>query len=378
MADENEKPQGGGNDGLSTETSDSRRDNPDADRSALESRVAQSLANFREIDSPADESEDAPEQAEVEETGEGAESPQATDIKAEQDGEEVDPSPENEEAEESEQPPKAKAKTGPILPDSYRRSLKAYGWDDEEIDRALKNDPASFTLTAQKIHTNRNAEVAQWAALGRASRPASQGEQTTQAQQSPHVTQDGKFKPIDVDALVEKHGNEDLVRELVGPVNAAIEQINSMLPVLQTGVQSINQSKVEQLNKQVDDFFGGQSMTTYQPLYGDASKGELTKEHLESRMKVLELADALVSGARQQGRNLSNQEAMLMAHDSVSSGFKVQSVRKEIQGKVTQRNKGLTLRPTQRQGKDAKAPPSSRSELENRTKDRLASVFGGR
>ncbi len=337
------------------------------DRSALEARVAESLKTIREIDEPV-----AEQPVEVKET--------ATETAEETPSETAEePKTEDNQAETQEQQPEAKKPTGPILPDAYRRSLKAYDWSDEEINAAFKANPLEFTVTAQRLHSNRNKETQQWAELGRQSR-TTEPQPKTEPQANPYVdSKTGQFKPINTAEIAEKHGvSEELIADLVAPINAILAHQNSILPDLNNSIQAVQRSRTEQLTKQVDSFFSGPELKQFQEAYGKDS-ASLNEAQIETRNKVLEMADALVVGAARQGRKLTVNDALLMAHDHVSSGLKTVAIRKEIQKSVTTRNAGITLRPTAagKGGGVSTGPAKSKSEMEARTKARMAAVFGG-
>lgn len=389
MADENEVKGGqtpADDSGGSDFAPDSRRDNPEVNRAALEAKVSKGLARLRgelpeEPEAAADESEveeAADDQPEVVTPTDEEEDPKPS-LPGGEDDEDEEEEPE-EVAEEQSPKPKAKAEAkGPTFPAAIKRSLLAYGWTEDEVNEAIANDEGGkFLATATRIHQNRNQEIAAWAAAGRAARPKQEAPaEKGKPQASPHVDDKGLLKPLDVDGLIEKHGNEDFVREVTGPVNEMIARINTLLPELASGVQSIQQSKQDALARQIDQFFGSNELKPYAELYGTDS-ANLEDSQLETRNKVLELADALIYGAAQQGRTLTAAEAMSLAHDSVSSGHKTQAVRKEMKTKVQARGKGITLRPSKIAGAAAKnsGKPKTRAQLEAATRQRLASVFG--
>ena len=266
----------------------------------------------------------------------------------------------------------------PTFPEAYRRTLHAYDWTDDEIANALNQEPdarASFMVTAQKLHANRNAELAKWAEMGRRQRDVPADSTATPAKElvKPTVEPEAEaFAPANIDALIEKHGNEDLVREIAEPFNRMMEQINEVLPDLMSGVQSIRESRQQALSRQIDQFFGSEGLKSYAEVYGLDST-DLSDDQVGTRNKVLEFADALVAGASLQGRRLSTEEALVLAHDSVSGEFKEKAIRTEIRKSVTVRSKGLSLKPT---GKTTqKAGPKTREELERDVHARLASVF---
>jgi hypothetical protein len=342
---------------------------PAADRSTLESKVGDKLAAL-DWDGIGDDTAE-PAEAKEAKAEEGAE---PAEEKAEDESATPDEEGEEQEEQETEQPeqqPKGEQPKGPTLPAAYVRSLKAYGWEDADIQAAMKADPANFMVAAGRIHKNRSDETARWAELGRQSRTR----QDQPAGEQKATPAQAQIKPVDREALVEKYGNEELVGEIVGPVNEAIAQINAVLPDLMTGVQSVQQSRQEALSRQIDQFFGGDELKTYAEFYGKDS-ASMAEPQIENRNKVLELADALIAGAAQQGRNLTVGEALMLAHDSVSGSFKVQAIRKQVKSAVQARNKGITIRPTQKGSQANDGPAKNRNELESRTRDRLAAVFG--
>lgn len=283
---------------------------------------------------------------------------------------------ETETEEEAEEAAPAK-KAGPTLPDAHRRSLKAYGWEDDEIDANLTALGDKFIGLAQKIHSNRNTEVAQWANAGRAAK-----QQTTDGQQTTTTaaTTPTGLKPIDVKALKEHFGEDKMVDQIAAPINAVIEQINRILPQVQEVQQNATMSQLEVLGRQVDEFFGGKELKSYTEVYGDA-KTQLSEKSVQARNKVLELADALMTGAQLQGRKLSLGEALTYAHDSLSGDYKVKAARSEIKGSLKKREKGITLKPGNKSKTIAATKgnkPATRSDLEKKVAQGLAKVFGKR
>jgi hypothetical protein len=133
---------------------------------------------------------------------------------------------------------------------------------------------------------------------------------------------------------------------------------------------------LETLGRQVESFFGGKELEPYRELYGTMND-ELTDQHIKSRNKVLEMADALVNGATQNGRRLALGEALQLAHDAVSGGFKAKAARTTLVKQVKTREKGITLPPAGR-SKTAvtQTGPKDRAQFEKDTTARLKKVFG--
>lgn len=367
MAEENVGAEVVQNDGTATEAGTTAT--ATFDRAALEEKASQGLAALfgdePDDETPADEtnkSSDEETPAEDTDKEDGAED---EDNKDEPDNTEVEKEPAKEE----------KAAATPVsgvptLPDAYRRSLKAYGWEDEDIDANLKALGGNFVVTAQKIHGNRNKEIAEWAESGRRAREA-----TKASAEKPASFE--MIKPIDASALKEHYGDDKLIDSLLTPVNAAIAQINAMVPAIQRTQQSSETAKLETLGRQIESFFTGDRVKPYAEVYGDATK-TLTDAHIQERNKVLETADALMCGAQIQGRAMSLDDALTLALDSVSGNFRAKAARKEIVNSLQKREKGITFKPGNkgRQAASAGAPPKTRSDLEKKVVSGLKKVFG--
>jgi len=263
----------------------------------------------------------------------------------------------------------------PTLPESYRRSLVAYGnWTDEEINAHFEANPKMFLEMAGKLHHNRNAETAGYADAGRQARAAAV--QPNAGSAVPDKKLPGKMEPVNAAALIEKHGQEDLVNDLLSPVNDVIQQINTILPQLEESRQEAQRSRNEVLGKQIETFFTAKEMKPYVKVYGDVTKTALTEVQNQNRNKVLEQADAIVIGAKLQRRQLTVDEALLMAHDSVAGEFKEQVIRADLKRKTKKRAKGTTVRPSHRGKPPAGGKPSTRKQLEDKAAAGLKSIFG--
>lgn len=357
-------------DEMPTETTEALEITDDG-MAALEAQVGAAMKEmsdeaFEDLEEVGDvgESDSAEESDETEEVDDGTE-----------ESDEIENSGvETEDAEESEvDDGTEKSGTSPVLPVAYRRSLLALDWTDDEINAAVSAGGAGFVATAQKLHATRNAEVAKWAEAGRKAREATENpEVPVDKTIRPFDSSTGQFTPIDTEALIETHGNEDLVRSIVDPVNQVLADLNTVLPDLMTGVHAIHQSRQDTLGRQIDEFFGGEELKPFTELYGAE---DLNEDHFKQRNSVLEMADALIAGAAQQGRNLTVKEALTLAHDSNSGDFKIEAARGTLRKQVKKRAKAVTLKPRGAVSKTS-GPPKNMAELEARTRDRLAEVFG--
>lgn len=346
-------------------------DTTDQDRAKLLAKAAGHLKVFNEAigdpdmnlaptEEPTEEPVEEPTEESVEES-------------AEESVEEPVEKPVEEPGEEDESEAVEPIKGEPTLPAAYHRSLIASEWTEDEITQAYAANPEGTLRFAEKVHRTRNAQTAQFAEAGRRARQTA----VAPAPAAEPKRAEGLMTPVDVDAMVEKYGNEEVIRALSTPVNAAIAQINDMLPKVQQSVKAAQQARYETLNTQIEGFFTGDELKPYAEVYGVSGDTPLTETQQKNRNKVLEDADAICAGAALQGRQFTVGEAMMLAHDSVASDFKAELIRKEIKGKTKKRAKGKSLKPTGRKtrsGSDGK--PSTRKQLEQKVEVGLKGVFG--
>ena len=257
-------------------------------------------------------------------------------------------------------PPTPAATPGaPVIPAAYTRSLKAYGWTDEEIKDAHKADPANFLRTAAKFHETRNEETRRLSDLGRVAK-------TQQVETPPASTP--KF---DVEALKKTYGpNEPIIKQME-LLNARLESQDNW--VAQSRAAQAK-AEADTLGRQIDGFFGSKDLADYAEAYGKTAT-DMKPEQMTARQKVLETAELLIRGAKQSGKAMSLEDALTMAHDSVSGPVKTQAVRKQIVEQAKTRNAAISLKPGTRA--TPKPAPGDRKVLETTVGKGLASVFKG-
>lgn len=253
----------------------------------------------------------------------------------------------------------------PLVPDAYRRSLKAYQWTDEEIDAAAKAGPAQFLATAAKIHASRIEQTKQWSDLGRRMKDEAAAKPAAEQAKLPEL------KRVDTAALRKQYGDE--------PFIAALEQFNQIHDYLEQVKPWIEQSQkrqqsaeLETLGRQIDDYFTGKTMEPYHDMYGKGGT-KLTDQQLTARQKVLETADLLLGGAKQMGRSMTLDEALTLAHDSVSGPVQASAAVKKVVAAVKTRSNAISMRPGIR---STPAPKGDRAALQAKVKTGLAAAFG--
>jgi len=275
--------------------------------------------------------------------------------------------------------PKSGTAKVPTLPDSYRRSLAAYGWTDEEIDTNMATLGGKFVEVASTIHAKRNAEIAQWAEVGRKAREANANNQQ-QPQTLVHGPVAGDvpqpLAPIDLKKMKEKYGEEEMLEEIVGPVNATIAALNSVLPQIQQGVKSIHQSQMDEALNRVNKFFDADNMSAYRKFYGGAGQ-DRSSTQVTNRAKVLEEAVMAMEGAKALNQELSLENALQRAHDYIAADFREQAVRKNIKRQVKKQNRGISQKPSKRgaAATTSTSKPKSPADLERKVGIMLKQVF---
>lgn len=264
---------------------------------------------------------------------------------------------------DTDEQPGAVAKPAPTLPNAHRRSLKAYGWDDAEIDQNLAALGPAFMATAARIHKNRNDEVKGYADAGRQARQQ-------QNQPAPQTAEVPGLKPIDIAALKAKYGEADLIDQMAVPYNALLQEFNKILPVIQQTRQRAQQAELESISRQLDSYFEAAD----KDLYGTAKTKSETQ--IAARNEILTTADAIMYGMKKQGREVSMNDALDMAIDSMTGDTKEAKARTKIKASLQTRNKGISLRPSGKSDVTLnRGKIRGRGDLENKVSRGLAALF---
>lgn len=273
--------------------------------------------------------------------------------------------------------PGAEADSAPTLPDNIRRSLYSYRWKDEQIDAAMERDPATFMATATMLHESRVAQTQEWAAIGQKRREVEAADDDAPDLAAAITATPGGGVSINYEALADASGFDvESLRKAFGPVATTIDTLNKVLPQLQEQATAVQEyrARQEQDNayRLVTTFFGSDPLKPYTEFYG-AGWDNVSEEQLGRRNKVVEMADHIIVGASQHGRDISEADALELAHGVVAADYTTTKVRKEIASSVKKRAAGVSLRPSSQT-----APPAeglSRAELLARTGTRLATLF---
>ncbi len=254
----------------------------------------------------------------------------------------------------------------PLVPDAYRRSLKAFQWTDEEIDAAAKANPSQFLTTAAKIHASRIEQTKQWSELGRKMKDDAAAKPAAEPAKMPEL------KRVDTAALRKQYGDEPFIAAL-DQFNAIHDYLEQVKPWIEQSQKRQQAAELDTLGRQIEDYFTGKAMEPYHGMYGKAAE-KLSDQQLAARQKVLETADLLLGGAKQMGRSMTLDEALTLAHDSVSGPVQATAAVKKVVAAVKARNNAISMRPGSRN--QAAPTQGNRQALQAKVKTGLAKAFG--
>lgn len=259
------------------------------------------------------------------------------------------------------------------IPEHLLNAARRFKWSDEKIQRLIEHDPDTARETFEQFHEQSNRLAQEYADLGRASAgspthqappvpttpPPGQGYGANQVpaqvqpqqpgQQNQQPPQQGYMQPFQFDDDYLNGLEPEFKDKFVEPVQKYLgQQAQVMNAVAQRFESFIHERQTEALHMQIDQFFDG--LDGYQDLYGKGQRTGLSEVAMMTRQRVAREADMIRAGAFQQGRTMSVQEALEMAHNLVSSPHQETVARKKLTKRVQRRASQLTVRPTHRSG----------------------------
>jgi len=271
------------------------------------------------------------------------------------------------------------------LPEAYVQCAVAYGWNREEVLDEFKSNPERALKTFSNIYNARNNASARFAALGRESK---EQVQTT-------VEEKPVFKPVNIATLREQYGEElNPLIDVIAEQNKALQQFSEQLPGKEVKAEPKQQpvfksvADENMVEQQIYDFFEADTMKPYGEVYGKLGIGktwdDLPPGQKVYRWKVLEMADQIAGGATLKGVDMKMAEALESAHLLVTQKYRDQILIDGIQSKVTERSKGITLKPSKGKhdpgktlaGTDA-TKNRTKEEVISSTQEKLNKLFGG-
>ncbi len=258
-----------------------------------------------------------------------------------------------------------------ILPAGYRRAAVGSGWTEEEVDHFLKTQPDTARDEFGKIFDKWQAKSSIWSARGR--ELAAAGKKPDEKVKTLAKESDDALSHFDAEALKEANPeSESLIDALVAPLNATIDRVNATVEKLSHSEDFLQTTEQNALRGALDDFFGSEGMKSHLKTYG-AKFEDLTDEQGTSRMKLINEADIISSGAADHGQDLSVHEAMARAFIQVSHKSRGEQIRAEVRASLEKRTKS-----TKGSHQTAEAPGGDKEiteeELLRRTEERLRNL----
>ena len=203
----------------------------------------------------------------------------------------------------------------------------------------------------------------QFAERGRAVKAEQQRQAAAQRQPAP-TSQPAPQTPA-VGGVVFKPEvwGEEAAKELNGHVAPVVQQMQAMSQQMQEMRASIKQHEMDALRRNVDGLF--EDLAETYPAYGTGSVSKLTQGQMDERTKVLQLADDIYHGVKGDGRDISVEDAIRMAHNSLTAEAQAETKVKEKVRQITDsakgRNRQITMRPGNRKTVDANMSPEEKA-----------------
>ncbi len=276
----------------------------------------------------------------------------------------------------------------PQLSDAYYRAAKHRGWKDQDIKDLYENNPELAIRTFGNIYEALNRSSKEYASFGRAEKERAVAAKTApEKKQEPE--KESEFKGVDIEVLKKVDADPEVIA-VVEALNQQgklqfdeIQELKSTRSASATGQPSgmspIQIRAAEQetaaIEQQIETFFRDDELKGYNDFYGELPKDatnwdDLTGKQKMNRWTVIEMMDQMIAGARTLGREMKMDEALNLAHLSVTEPIREKVIRKNIESKVTKRSSNLTLKPsgTAQPGNEK---PQTKQELESVTAERL-------
>lgn len=247
------------------------------------------------------------------------------------------------------------------IPDAYVRAAVHQGWKQEEVEKFWKDDKEKAEKTLSKILESTNRLSTQWGQLGQ-QQMMTQPPTTkpTDSFETPaEKDSDSKsFEGLDISKLKTEYDDDNLIDDVIKPLNDLLVNMKTELDSVKTqqtetsqGInfqkQNVQEEKNNAIGQQIDQFFSSPELKSFEKHYGVGSDwAKFEGEQANNRLKMLTLADQIKAGAAYQSEKISNEEAMSLAHMSLTSHIAEQMIIDRIRNSLTKREKSLSLKPS--------------------------------
>ena len=346
-----------------------------------------SIPDEEKEEKPADDTDDddGPTQAEKEEEAK-LEAEEKKDKEEKSDSEAKD-----EDAEKS----KKKKDDVPPLSDAYYRAAIHRGWKPEDVDELYKTNPELCVKTLGNIYEALNRSSREYATFGRIQKEQRERDsQPTIKSVVETAEKKSEFVGVDIEKLRKEYPDDPIV-ELVDTQQKqskalfdriqALETIRpaqtSDLPSGFTNAQiEAEKQQSAAIEQQIGTFFSSDELKGYDDFYGKLPKDAvdwiaLTPGQKQNRWGVIEMMDHMITGAHAHGRDMKIDEALRLAHLSVTEPIREKVIRDNLKAEVIKRSKGITLKPSAT-ARPESMKPQTKEDLLDVTTQRLQKVFG--
>ncbi len=272
------------------------------------------------------------------------------------------------------------------LSEAYYRAAVHQGWKPEEIKDLLKANPEVANRTFAKLYDDTNKFSREFAAIGRAKQELARKGTVSAATVVEPSEKKLEFKEVDIVKLRKEYDNDPLVEMMAQQQEqskALFDQVQKLTkepdqPVRDEATIRASIQEEAALEQQITVFFAGSDVKMYGEFYGELPKDakdwkSLTQDQQLKRYQVLQMADDMLIGATSQGRDMGIDEALTLAHLSVSEPMREKVIRDKIKANVVKRGKGLSLKPAGGK-KPESTKPGNLGELVAITRERLNAV----
>lgn len=261
------------------------------------------------------------------------------------------------------------------VPDAYLRAALHQGWKKEEVEELWKDDQekAERLLKANLTATNNLSN--QWSQLGQQqmNMQTSPAVPVTTPAASVQKTVES-FTGLDINKLKGEYDDDNLIDDVIKPMNDLLIKMNAKLDSvesqqtqtsqsIQDKQKTTDQERKEVIGQQIDGFFKSLESKEFKEFYGNGSDwSKFEGNQAENRMKLLEQADRIKTGAAYQGKEVTNEAAMNLANLSLTSHLMEQKIISDIKKSLTKRENSLSLKPSGSRASSTSDSDSDKSE----------------
>ena len=324
-----------------------------------------------------------PDESQEESTSEQSKEEQSDESTSEQKDEDkqTDTSDEKDEADKTDKTDDSEAGDKPKLTPAEIRAAKHLGWSEDEIKELEKVNPELAKKTCSKALESTNNLSKKFSELGKAKVKKPELEPEPKSQPKPEP----KPNVIDFTALEKEYENDPIVgvlKQVVEQNQALANEVTTLKTSTTQSDDKVSQAQAQEdaaIAQQIDVFFARPDIVEYKDVYGEVPKDskdwdDLTQGQIKKRWTVVEQANLILLGAKQQGMDMPLDEAFERAHLLVTEDVREQTIRNKIKKEAVKRSKGVSFEPSDSK-KVTPTGPKTKEQIHQNAKAGLQKVF---